>query len=100
MMTQTQAERPKKSRIIIPGTQYHRVRKTVQTICFINFVTLPLFDIMRVDLAAPALLLLWRGTMDQRVLDRLPHPNVPVDLDRCDGDDIWPVSGAATSVRR
>jgi len=50
MTTQTQAEKPKKSRIIIPGTQYHRVRKTVQTICFIIFVTLPLFDIMRIDL--------------------------------------------------
>lgn len=40
----------KKPRIIIPGTQYHRLRKTVQTICFCIFVTLPLFDIMRIDL--------------------------------------------------
>ena len=40
----------KKPRIIIPGTQYHRLRKTVQTICFCIFVTLPLFDSMRIDL--------------------------------------------------
>src|SRR4051812_1288708 len=50
MTTQTQTAKPKKPRIIIPGTQHHRVRKTVQTICFIIFVTLPLFDIMRIDL--------------------------------------------------
>lgn len=50
MSTPTQATKPKKPRIIIPGTQYHRVRKTVQIVCFIIFVTLPLFDIMRIDL--------------------------------------------------
>lgn len=50
MSTPTQAAKSKKPRIIIPGTQYHRVRKTVQVICFVIFVTLPLFDIMRIDL--------------------------------------------------
>jgi cytochrome c oxidase accessory protein FixG len=50
MNTQTQADEPKKSRIIIPGTQFHRVRKTVQAICFVVFVTLPMFNIMRFDL--------------------------------------------------
>jgi len=50
MSTPTQAAKPKKPRIIIPGTQYHRIRKAVQAICFIIFVTLPLFDIMRIDL--------------------------------------------------
>jgi cytochrome c oxidase accessory protein FixG len=34
----------------IPGTRYHRVRKTVQTICVSIFILLPLFDIMRVDI--------------------------------------------------
>jgi len=50
MSAPTQIQKPKKPRIIIPGTQHHRVRKTVQAICFIIFVTLPLFDIMRIDL--------------------------------------------------
>lgn len=50
MSTPAQTVKQKKPRIIIPGTQYHRVRKTVQTICFFIFVTLPLFDIMRIDL--------------------------------------------------
>jgi len=34
----------------IPGTQFHRVRKTVQVICFLIFITFPMFDIMRFDL--------------------------------------------------
>ena len=50
MSAQAQTVKQKKPRIIIPVTQYHRVRKTIQTICFIIFVTLPLFDIMRIDL--------------------------------------------------
>ena len=50
MSTQTQIQKPKKPRIIIPGTQYHRIRKTVQTVCFLIFVTLPLFNVMRIDL--------------------------------------------------
>jgi polyferredoxin len=37
-------------RIILPGTRYHRVRRTIQTICVIIFILLPLFNIMRVDL--------------------------------------------------
>ena len=39
-----------RTRIILPGTQFHRVRKTVQSICFVIFIFLPLFDVMRVDL--------------------------------------------------
>lgn len=38
------------TRPTIPGTRYHRIRKTVQTICVIIFILLPLFDIMRVDI--------------------------------------------------
>ncbi|MGB9291171.1 MAG: 4Fe-4S dicluster domain-containing protein [Terracidiphilus sp.] len=34
----------------IPGTRYHRIRKTIQTICVSIFILLPLFDIMRVDI--------------------------------------------------
>src|SRR3569833_1705262 len=34
MSTPTQAAKPKKPRIIIPGTQYHRIRKAVQAIYF------------------------------------------------------------------
>ena len=37
-------------RVTIPGSRYHRVRKTVQTICVCIFILLPLFDIMRVDI--------------------------------------------------
>lgn len=50
MSTPAQTVKQKKPRIVIPGTQYHRVRKTVQAVCFVIFVTLPLFDIMRIDL--------------------------------------------------
>ena len=34
----------------IPGTKFHRIRKTVQAICVLIFILLPLFDIMRFDL--------------------------------------------------
>ncbi|HEY2858450.1 MAG TPA: 4Fe-4S dicluster domain-containing protein [Terracidiphilus sp.] len=44
------ALKPKTPRIAIPGTQFHRIRKTVQTVCFLVFVTLPMFNIMRFDL--------------------------------------------------
>ena len=37
-------------RVTIPGTQFHRVRKTVQSICVLIFILLPLFDVMRFDL--------------------------------------------------
>ena len=37
-------------RVTLPGTKFHRVRKTVQAICVTIFILLPLFDIMRVDL--------------------------------------------------
>ena len=39
-----------RSRMILPGTQYHRVRRTVQAICFVVFLLLPMFDVMRFDL--------------------------------------------------
>jgi polyferredoxin len=41
---------PSAPRVTLPGTRFHRVRKTIQTICVIIFILLPLFDIMRVDL--------------------------------------------------
>jgi len=50
MSTQTQTAKPRNPRITIPGTQFHRIRKTVQAVCFVIFLTLPLFDIMRIDL--------------------------------------------------
>jgi polyferredoxin len=37
-------------RVILPGTRYHRIRKTVQTICVTIFIFLPLFNIMRFDI--------------------------------------------------
>jgi polyferredoxin len=40
----------KQPRMVIAGTKFHRIRKTVQVVCFLIFITLPLFDIMRVDL--------------------------------------------------
>jgi len=42
--------RPAPPKVTIPGSRYHRVRKTVQTICVLLFILLPLFDIMRVDI--------------------------------------------------
>ncbi len=39
-----------RTRNILPGTQFHRIRRTVQSICFVIFVFLPMFDVMRVDL--------------------------------------------------
>ncbi|MGD0632489.1 MAG: 4Fe-4S binding protein, partial [Terracidiphilus sp.] len=36
--------------VTLPGTKFHRVRKTVQSICVTIFILLPLFDVMRVDL--------------------------------------------------
>jgi cytochrome c oxidase accessory protein FixG len=41
---------PALPKVAIPGSRYHRVRKTVQTICVLIFILLPLFDIMRVDI--------------------------------------------------
>jgi cytochrome c oxidase accessory protein FixG len=41
---------PRVARLILPGTRYHVVRKTVQTICVTIFILLPLFNIMRFDL--------------------------------------------------
>jgi polyferredoxin len=41
---------PRTAHVILPGTKYHRVRKTVQSICVVIFILLPLFDIMRFDL--------------------------------------------------
>src|SRR5689334_17561676 len=41
---------PRAARVILPGTRYHVVRKTVQTICVTIFILLPLFNIMRFDL--------------------------------------------------
>jgi cytochrome c oxidase accessory protein FixG len=48
--SQSNPVKPAVPRVTLPGTKFHRVRKTVQTICVIIFILLPLFDIMRVDL--------------------------------------------------
>ncbi len=37
-------------RVTLPGTRFHRVRKTIQAVCVTIFILLPLFDVMRVDL--------------------------------------------------
>lgn len=37
-------------RVTLPGTRFHKLRRTVQTICVTIFILLPLFDIMRVDI--------------------------------------------------
>ncbi len=51
-MSTTEPFRPaaKTPRTPLPGTRYHRVRKIVQLICFVIFVTLPLTDAMRIDI--------------------------------------------------
>ena len=41
---------PRAPRVTLPGSNYHRVRKTIQTICVIIFVLLPLTNMMRFDL--------------------------------------------------
>jgi len=37
-------------RNILPGTQFHRIRRNIQFLCVVIFCTLPLFDVMRIDL--------------------------------------------------
>ena len=37
-------------RITLQGTKFHRVRKTVQAICVIAFILLPLFNAVRFDI--------------------------------------------------
>jgi cytochrome c oxidase accessory protein FixG len=43
-------ETPRAPRVTLPGTRYHSVRKTVQSICFVIFVLLPMTDAMRFDI--------------------------------------------------
>jgi polyferredoxin len=40
----------KPARITLPGARFHRVRKTVQLLCVVAFILLPLFNVMRFDL--------------------------------------------------
>jgi polyferredoxin len=44
------AEANRRIRNILPGTQFHRIRRTFQAFCVVCFVLLPLFDVMRIDL--------------------------------------------------
>jgi cytochrome c oxidase accessory protein FixG len=37
-------------RVTVPGSRFHRVRKTIQTICVVIFILLPLFNVVRFDL--------------------------------------------------
>ena len=65
-------------RVTLPGTMFHRVRKTIQTICVIIFILLPLFDIMRVDLVRQRFYFfgaeLWISEFSILFdLDKLPH---------------------------
>ena len=46
--SQTATKKP--PRVTLPGTRYHRVRKAVQSVCFVIFVLLPLTDAMRIDI--------------------------------------------------
>jgi polyferredoxin len=39
-----------RSRVILRGTRFHRVRKAVQLACFIGFILLPLFKVIRFDI--------------------------------------------------
>ena len=50
MSTPAASQRNAAPRVTLPGTKFHRVRKTVQAICVTIFILLPLFDVMRVDL--------------------------------------------------
>jgi cytochrome c oxidase accessory protein FixG len=50
METQQKISKNAAPRVTLPGTKFHRVRKTIQSICVTIFILLPLFDIMRVDL--------------------------------------------------
>lgn len=50
MATQQKITKNAAPRVTLPGTKFHRVRKTIQSICVTIFILLPLFDIMRVDL--------------------------------------------------
>ena len=50
MATQQASSKNAAPRVTLPGTKFHRVRKTIQGICVTIFILLPLFDIMRVDL--------------------------------------------------
>src|ERR1035441_11088135 len=39
-------------RIVIPGTKFHRLRKSIQLFCVIVFILLPLFNVVRFDIPA------------------------------------------------
>ena len=40
------------ARIVLPGTKFHRLRKSVQLFCVIVFILLPLFNVVRFDIPA------------------------------------------------
>ena len=42
--------KPKPNRISLPGTNFHRIRKTIHVICFLIFVALPVSNVMRFDI--------------------------------------------------
>jgi len=51
--TTTPTNRERRSsliRVTLPGTKFHRVRKSVRLICVTIFILLPLFDVIRFDL--------------------------------------------------
>ena len=40
------------ARIVITGTKFHRLRKSIQLFCVIVFILLPLFNVVRFDIPA------------------------------------------------
>lgn len=49
-MASSNPSAPARSRVILPGTRYHRIRRIVQAFCVTGFILLPMFDLMRFDL--------------------------------------------------
>ena len=39
-------------RIVLPGTQFHRLRKSIQIFCVTVFIFLPLLNVVRFDIPA------------------------------------------------
>jgi cytochrome c oxidase accessory protein FixG len=40
------------ARIVLPGTKFHRLRRSIQLFCVIVFILLPLFNVVRFDIPA------------------------------------------------
>src|ERR1035437_8789351 len=40
------------ARVVLPGTKFHRLRRSIQIFCVIVFILLPLFNVVRFDIPA------------------------------------------------